>query len=325
LGIRPPETEAQNMNLTVEQRRIALAILEHPNDNFVELVRISGLDPKVAFLGSDLRGLDFGTDDLSGFDFTGADLRGCKLTGVRGKESAIFVGALFSEGGFGFRDNSNTTELNTLKAAAGTSPDEVPAATRPDVLTDASIMTGHNIGTTPADLLLAKVGWRVPSIALRNYLIEWADWLQEQNLVWTSREPVREELFSIERLEEHARSLAVAQPVARSAPKVQSLSGRVRDNYRLLADAHRMLLKAGADGEQMASAGQWLIDNFHVVEAQIAALPYDQLPTYYRQLPKLADGPFAGYPRVFGLAWVYVAHTDSQLDTEMLCRFVYAY
>ena len=46
--------------------------------------------------------------------------------------------------------------------------------------------------------------------------------------------------------------------------------------------------------------------------------PSDLPPGNYRQLPKLAVGPFAGYPRVFGIAWAFVAHTDSRFDPEML-------
>ncbi len=46
---------------------------------------------------------------------------------------------------------------------------------------------------------------------------------------------------------------------------------------------------------------------------------------YYRQLPKLAEGPFAGYPRVLGMAWAYVAHTDSHFDPDMLRGFLSAY
>ncbi len=42
-------------------------------------------------------------------------------------------------------------------------------------------------------------------------------------------------------------------------------------------------------------------------------------------LPKLADGPLQGYPRVFGVAWALVAHTDSGFDVEKLKRFVEAY
>ncbi len=32
-----------------------------------------------------------------------------------------------------------------------------------------------------------------------------------------------------------------------------------------------------------------------------------------------------GYPRVFGLAWAFVAHTDRLFDPHTLCRFVRAY
>src|SRR4030067_833435 len=47
--------------------------------------------------------------------------------------------------------------------------------------------------------------------------------------------------------------------------------------------------------------------------------------SFYRELPKLADGPLAGYPRVYGIAWAFVAHTDSRFDPETLRRFVQAY
>ena len=75
----------------------------------------------------------------------------------------------------------------------------------------------------------------------------------------------------------------------------------------------------------MAPAAEWLLDNFHLVEEQIREIRDDLPPGYYRQLPKLAAGPFAGYPRVFGVAWAFVAHTDSRFDPEMLRRFVRAY
>ena len=36
-------------------------------------------------------------------------------------------------------------------------------------------------------------------------------------------------------------------------------------------------------------------------------------------------GPLEGFPRVFGIAWAIVAHTDSAFDLERLTRFVVAY
>ncbi len=75
----------------------------------------------------------------------------------------------------------------------------------------------------------------------------------------------------------------------------------------------------------MTPAAEWLLDNYHLVEAQIREIRDDLPSGYYRQLPKLTNGPFAGYPRVFGVAWAYVAHTDSLFDAQTLRRFVRAY
>jgi len=142
---------------------------------------------------------------------------------------------------------------------------------------------------------------------------------------WDSHEPVREELFSVERLEEHARSLAVAQPVTTRPTKGHALAGRLADNEAVLLDVHRSIAKAIDDGHAITPAAEWLVDNFHLVEKQIRQIRSDLPSGYYRQLPKLADGPFAGYPRVFGVAWAFVAHTDSRFDLDVLSRFVRAY
>lgn len=142
---------------------------------------------------------------------------------------------------------------------------------------------------------------------------------------WDNREPVREELFSVERIEEHARSLAMAQPVAPRSPRGHPLAGRLADNATALLDAYRRIAKAIDEGRPITPAAEWLIDNYHLVEKQIREIRADLPPGYYRQLPKLVDGPFAGYPRVFGVAWAFVAHADSRFDVDMLCRYVRAY
>jgi cyclic beta-1,2-glucan synthetase len=46
---------------------------------------------------------------------------------------------------------------------------------------------------------------------------------------------------------------------------------------------------------------------------------------FYKQLPKLAAGPLAGHPRIFGLVWAYVAHNDSRFEPLTLTEFVNEY
>lgn len=142
---------------------------------------------------------------------------------------------------------------------------------------------------------------------------------------WNNIAPVREELFSIERLELHAQTLAAAQTIVAKPSKVISLQKRLIDNAAILLSAYRASAKELESGRSVVPAAEWLLDNYHLVEDQIREIRADLPAGYYRQLPKLGSGPFAGYPRVFGLAWAFVAHTDSHIDPEMLRRFIAAY
>jgi cyclic beta-1,2-glucan synthetase len=142
---------------------------------------------------------------------------------------------------------------------------------------------------------------------------------------WDNPEPIREELFSGDRIEQHARSLATAQKVTARPAKGHPLAGRLADNGAVLLAAYKGLLQGADEGRAVTPAAEWLIDNYHLIEKQIRLIRSDLPPGYYRQLPKLASGPFAGYPRVFGMAWAFVAHTDSRFDTDMLIGYVRAY
>lgn len=142
---------------------------------------------------------------------------------------------------------------------------------------------------------------------------------------WSDAAPVRSDLFGMERLEQHALTLAADQTVAVHPPRVASLHARLTDNARALRTAYRDNAEDAAAGRHTVPAADWLLDNYHLVEAQIREIRVDLPPGYYRLLPKLDHGPFAGYPRVFGLAWAFVAHTDSHFDRYILRRFLIAY
>jgi cyclic beta-1,2-glucan synthetase len=92
---------------------------------------------------------------------------------------------------------------------------------------------------------------------------------------WDSERPIREELFSVERLEAHARSLAAAQSVASRPSRGLPLSARLADNSAVLLSAFESIVKAIDDARQITPAGEWLIDNFHLVETQIRQISTD--------------------------------------------------
>ena len=137
--------------------------------------------------------------------------------------------------------------------------------------------------------------------------------------------PIRAELFSVERLEQHAASLAAAQRVASKPEAGRKLAPRLYDNTKVLIETYRAVVRASQARQAVTPAAEWLLDNFHVVDEQIREIKNDLPPGYYRLLPKLAEGPLQGYPRVFGIAWALVAHTDSAFDVQRLTRFVESY
>jgi cyclic beta-1,2-glucan synthetase len=87
---------------------------------------------------------------------------------------------------------------------------------------------------------------------------------------WSDRAPVREALFGIERLEQHAASLAVAQRVAPRPPAVLPLHVRLDDNAAILLAACRASAAELESSQSVVPAAEWLLDNYHIVEEQVA-------------------------------------------------------
>ena len=148
---------------------------------------------------------------------------------------------------------------------------------------------------------------------------------QRPTLTWDDSQLISAEIFGPERAKQHAQSLAASQKVTEHPPYVHSVISRLSDNAAVLLNCYNEITQAISDGKTVTPAAEWLIDNYHLVEEQIRQTSADLPPGYYNQLPKLAEGPLAGHPRIFGLVWAHVAHTDSRFDPQLLSDFVNEY
>src|SRR5262245_3240437 len=137
-------------------------------------------------------------------------------------------------------------------------------------------------------------------------------------------DPIRGELFSVERLEELAGTIA-RHRVSPELRPLTALLSRSRENGRVLLSCYRTLAAVIDEERVTTPAADWLVDNFHIVEEVLNEIRTDLPPGFYRQLPTLDEGPLAGTPRALELAWTFVAHTDSRFDPTALQRFVLAF
>jgi len=136
--------------------------------------------------------------------------------------------------------------------------------------------------------------------------------------------PLRAELFSASQMEQHGKVLASMHQLT-SGRFQDRLLARLAENEQVLVEVHRLLTEDVKEVRRMTPAGEWLLDNFYVIEEQIRTAAKHLPKGYSRELPRLRSGQSEGLPRVYDLALEAISHGDGRVDPEYLSRFVAAY
>jgi cyclic beta-1,2-glucan synthetase len=136
--------------------------------------------------------------------------------------------------------------------------------------------------------------------------------------------PLRSELFSADQMEQYGKTLAAAHKLS-TGRATDHLLARLAENEVVLVGTCDLLTAAVKDNRRITPAGEWLLDNFYLIEEQIRTATRHLPKGYSRELPRLAQGPSARLPRVYDIALETIAHGDGRVDAESLSRFVAAY
>lgn len=140
----------------------------------------------------------------------------------------------------------------------------------------------------------------------------------------TTEVPLRAELFSAEQMERHGKTLAGVHAIQSGLGDDQLLQ-RLSENETVLQSACVLLMECARKMLRVTPAGEWLLDNFYLIEEHVQLTRLHFPKGYSRQLPVLANGVSRGMPRVYDIALEVIAHGDGRLDPENLSRFVAAY
>src|SRR5476649_580761 len=136
--------------------------------------------------------------------------------------------------------------------------------------------------------------------------------------------PLRSEMFSSEQMKQHGKTLAGLHKLTKESSS-PSLLTRLKENENVLLQTHALLIAAVRHKRLITPAGEWLLDNFYLMEEQIRTAKRHLPKSYHRELPLLINGPSAGFPRVYDIAWQMIAHGDGRVDPETLNGFMVAY
>jgi cyclic beta-1,2-glucan synthetase len=136
--------------------------------------------------------------------------------------------------------------------------------------------------------------------------------------------PLRSELFSADQMEQHGKTLAASHQLGPGSPQGRLLK-RLAENKAVLIGVRNLLTEAVKANRRITPAGEWLLDNYYLIEEQIRTAKRHLPKGYSRELPRLLNGLSAGLPRVYDLALETISHGDGRVDPEGLSRFIAAY
>ena len=125
-------------------------------------------------------------------------------------------------------------------------------------------------------------------------------------------------------LDELARRLA-AQPVLGRGAVGVSLLQPLGDLDAILVRAQRHFAGLAEQKHEVPSGAEWLLDNYYLIQQVVRQVRQDLPEGFYRQLPVLADKPFAGLPRIYVLASELTSACEIHLDPDAVRRFVAAF
>jgi cyclic beta-1,2-glucan synthetase len=136
--------------------------------------------------------------------------------------------------------------------------------------------------------------------------------------------PLRASLFTAEEMEAHgARVAASHRPGAPRSP--DRLLRRLAGNEKTLTEVCALLARSAEGQRRVTPAGEWLLDNFHLIEEEVRTAKRHLPPGYSRELPCIARADETVVPRVYDLALQAVAHGDGSIGRGTLTRFIAAY
>ena len=136
--------------------------------------------------------------------------------------------------------------------------------------------------------------------------------------------PLRSDLFSAEQMQQHGKTLAGWHTLS-TGDAPDHLLSRLAENEAVLIDVRNLVAEAVQTNRRITPAGEWLLDNFYLIEEQIRMAKRHLPKGYSRELPRLSNGPSAGLPRVYDIALEIISHGDGRVDPESLSSFVAAY
>lgn len=99
----------------------------------------------------------------------------------------------------------------------------------------------------------------------------------------------------------------------------------LRNNFDFILETYNLLQEHIKLNITIHPAGEWLLDNFYIIEEITKSIEKQLDLRKYTNLVGIANGNFKGFSRIYVLASQIIAYTDGKVDEDNLKDFLMAY
>ena len=126
-------------------------------------------------------------------------------------------------------------------------------------------------------------------------------------------------------LENYLEKLASDQVLQDSSKKNTYPIPKVKENFELIKEVYFLLNEHIKLGLPIHPAGEWLLDNFYIIEETVKNICKNLSLQKYKKFLGIRSGSYQGFARIYVLAAQIVAYTDNKIDAQNLIEYLKAY
>ena len=126
-------------------------------------------------------------------------------------------------------------------------------------------------------------------------------------------------------LESHLQKSASNYNLVNKSSKETYPIPQLLENFEFIKSVYNLLNSHLKLGISTHPAGEWLLDNFYIVEETVKQIKKELTLKKYVNFLGIANGKYKGFARIYVLAGEIVAYTDNKIDKKDLEEYLKSY
>ena len=126
-------------------------------------------------------------------------------------------------------------------------------------------------------------------------------------------------------LERHLEKIATSHNIISKSQKSTYPIPELTENFEKIEETYKLLNEHLKLGIGIHPAGEWLLDNFYIIEETVKQIKKELSINKYKNFVGIANGDYKGFARVYVLAAEIVAYSDNKIDRESLEDYLRSY